>query len=301
MHQRLQIKVFSLFPIFLSLFLVSLNIRVTVQISVDEFLSLTYEQKLKLDEFRELISPSLPHEYMKKDVFLIRWLRDRNFNVAQAEKRLLDHVQWRKENNIDSILSENWEDFNFEYRVHVEGCDKEDKPVVSIFLGDWDIRKAVVTGQGQRLMRYIDKFFEEAQIMVTRMQESGQVVTQATVIVELKNFNLVTHACPRCIPIYLYVLSVYERQYPGFAHRIMLVNMPQIALPIWNIYKHMLSPQTASVVAIYGNNKKEWQRILLKEINKNQLSRTFGGIKDDTLDYSDFRLTGEVFECSKAR
>lgn len=47
-------------------------------------------------------------------------------------------------------------------------------------------------------MRYGDMVGEEASLMVRKMLESGQNATQAWLIMELKNFNLVQHACANC-------------------------------------------------------------------------------------------------------
>lgn len=43
----------------------------------------------------------------------------------------MQNVKWREENNIDNILEEDWSDFDKDYRISVEGCDKSSRPVIS--------------------------------------------------------------------------------------------------------------------------------------------------------------------------
>lgn len=77
-----------------------------------------------------------------------------------------------------------------------------------------------------------------------------------------------------------------------------IVTAPQIALPLWDIYKHILTPQTRNILFIYGKDKKDWQRILLKEIDKDQLSRKLGGTKEDNaVDVFEYLRNVNVFRC----
>jgi len=44
-------------------------------VSFEEDVKLTRSEKIALDKFREKVLPILPHDYMKQDLYLIRWLR----------------------------------------------------------------------------------------------------------------------------------------------------------------------------------------------------------------------------------
>ncbi len=48
-------------------------------------------------------------------------------------------MRWRKENKIDTILNEDWESFERDYRFEIQGCDKGGRPVVTVPVGDWDV------------------------------------------------------------------------------------------------------------------------------------------------------------------
>ncbi|XP_035711377.1 phosphatidylinositol/phosphatidylcholine transfer protein SFH12-like isoform X1 [Folsomia candida] len=245
----------------LSLLLLIFVMHLTLigSLSVDDFLTLTSSQKAKLDE----------------------------------------HIRWRSENQIDSILSEDWDDFDREYRIYIEGCDKDGKPVITMFPGDWDIRRVALSGKTKLFLRYLVKLFEEALVTVRAMQESGQNVTQATIICDLAEFNVITNGCPSCIAIYIQLATIYENNYPGLAHRLIGINVPQVALTLWDLLKHFLNPQTTEVLHVYSRDRRSWERALFNEIDRDQLPTKFGGHKtNDSLDLVEYRGLNKVFACT---
>lgn len=54
---------------------------------------------------------------------------------------LFKMLKWREENEIDKLLDEEFPEFDQEYNVYLEGCDPLNRPVLSVPLGDWDIRR----------------------------------------------------------------------------------------------------------------------------------------------------------------
>ncbi|XP_021962022.1 SEC14-like protein 2 isoform X2 [Folsomia candida] len=261
----------------------------SLQISLEEFVTLTRSQKAALDQFRSAVSSQLPQEYMKDDVYLIRWLREQDFEVSRATSRILEDIQWREENDIDNILHEDWSDFDREFRVNVEGCDKTGRPILSIPVGDWDLRRAIVAGQSDRLRRYFSKMFEEAALVMRRFQENEQRAVQGWIIFDMGNFNLIQQGCARCIPLFFHILSVIEQHYPYSLHKVISVNTPEFALPIYNIFKGILSKEATETLHIFGRNKKKWGEFLLEEIDESQLSKNLGGTNLDAVDYADLR------------
>lgn len=81
---------------------------------------------------------------LRADYFtLLRFLRARNYDLDKAAKMWLDHMDWRKEFNVDTIL----DDFNFTEKeafitAYPQGYHKTDKmgrPVYIQHLGKIDI------------------------------------------------------------------------------------------------------------------------------------------------------------------
>ncbi|XP_055406133.1 SEC14-like protein 2 isoform X4 [Bubalus kerabau] len=66
---------------------------------------LSPKQKEALAKFRENVQDVLPALPNPDDYFLLRWLRARNFNLQKSEAMLRKHVEFRKQKDIDNIMS----------------------------------------------------------------------------------------------------------------------------------------------------------------------------------------------------
>ncbi|XP_021965611.1 SEC14 cytosolic factor isoform X2 [Folsomia candida] len=259
-----------------------------------KFFTLTLEEKLKLDEFRDRISPILQHDYMKKEIYLIRFLRQTNFDVHAAERLMENMLKWREENEIDKLLDEEFPEFDQEYNVYLEGCDPLNRPVLSVPLGDWDIRRAILAGLGNRLMRYMDKIYEDSTTFLRNANSAGMEIVQATIIMDMSGFHAITHTCPRCLQLYLYFLGNLQSHYPGLIEKMYFVNTPEIIHVLWNLYEGVFTPKLREITTMFGRNKEQWQARLRDEIGADQLSKRYGGDKPDALEFYYIRLAGQL-------
>jgi len=286
-------------PLLLAYFLLTLC-QFSFQTSIDDDLTITLKQKETLDRFKERVKSIVPFDYMKKDIYLIRWLRARNFNVAAAEEMLIDNLKWRSQNKMETILQEDWEDFDRVFPFAIEGCDKEGRPVISVPVGEWDVRQAVIAGHSRRLMRYYDKLFEEISVYIRTSQGKGENITQYDFLMEMSGYNLILQGCPLCIPVYVYFFQSYENHFPGSFHKSTLVNVPQIFLALWEILSPLLSARTRASISMYGKDKAQWKPVLAKSIDKTQLTKEFGGLKDEPYSVDDLRnIDKGHFQCHK--
>ncbi|XP_021965857.1 SEC14-like protein 2 [Folsomia candida] len=265
----------------------------------DEDLTLTFDQKVKLDEFKAIITPRVPHEYMKSEVYLLPWLRVNNFNVDAATKEIVMNFNWRDENKIDSIFEDDWTQFNKDYRISVEGCDAEGKPVLSLFVGEWNLRRAVVSGQSDKMYRFIDKLYEEAGFVMRNMQKSGNNITRVQFLSEFSGVSVQQQLCPRCISFFIRILEGAGRN-PLIFTKLIFLNIPQYAVSVWNnIVAPITPPSVASLIELHGTNKEAWRDILLKThgIDVSKLSPDFGGDGPDSVDLETIRRNGYNYEC----
>ncbi|OXA49147.1 Phosphatidylinositol/phosphatidylcholine transfer protein SFH4 [Folsomia candida] len=189
----------------------------------------------------------------------------KGFNIPAAENMLMENLKWRRANNMDNILKENWSDFDQDFRSEFLGCDKEGSPVISIPIRDWNVRRAVMAGQSRKLMRYLDKQLEEVATLMREARQNGQNMTQFKRIMDMTNFDFRIQACPLCPPIFV---------------------------SLWKIVRDFLPPGMKDILMLYGKDKTEWKTALLKEIDASQLTKEFGGQNDEGFSM------GDVIKCS---
>ena len=63
----------------------------------------------------------------------------------------------------------------------------------------WDIRKIMLGGYREYVIRYIDRIFEEGiQHVLNASKVTGKEITQGILIVDLNGYSPRTHACLAC-------------------------------------------------------------------------------------------------------
>ncbi|XP_021946760.1 SEC14-like protein 5 isoform X2 [Folsomia candida] len=254
-------------------------------------LILTSTQKERLDKFKQLMGPQLPQDYMKEDIYLVKWLKVNDFDIPSATRMLLDNIAWRKENRMDKILEEDWSDLNDEYKFVIEAA--------VAYVGDWDLRKLVIAGKGRRVMRYVDKLYEESNKILRNMQGGGSNSTRANLILEVSRFNVRQHFCPGCAPILGHLVSTLHRHFPLTVNFLIVLNTPQLALPIWDFVKPLMPKKSQEFVFIYGTNQNEWHKALWEKhrIDANKMSRALGGEGQDGLDFNTIADNNHYYQC----
>ncbi|ODM91439.1 SEC14-like protein 2, partial [Orchesella cincta] len=216
------------------------NSKLCNAVSVEQDLSLTKAEKLALDKFKQEVIHLMPEAYMKEDIYLIRWLRAKNLNQDQAKELLLENLRWRKMNNMSRIHQEDWSDLQEDYQYQIDSFDKTGRPIATLRFGEWDIRRACVSGKAQRLTRYLYKALDEATAKVRSLQSEGKQVSQWTSVLDMEGYAVSTHGCFCCLGIYLSYATAYENHFPGSVHDIILVNTPSIFEVVLRITKPLL-------------------------------------------------------------
>ncbi|XP_035707856.1 SEC14-like protein 2 isoform X2 [Folsomia candida] len=228
---------------------------------------------------------------MIEEMYLIRWLRVKNYNIPDAVNYLLQNIQWREENRMDFIsASEDWSDMARDFKYHIEGQDRAAQPLLYVSVDELDIRKSVVNGKTERLLRFVDKGLEEAAQIVNTLGKKYKNVTRGQIIINLFGYNLVEHGCLRCIPVILRGILSYETHYPEYVDQLILLNTPSIAQPLINAATALLSESTRRSLKIYGTNKRDNLKILDTMFERDQIPLEIGGTKvygGQALDYED--------------
>lgn len=103
----------------------------TVEATEASIVSITLPETAAYVEPEEVSIWGIPLlEDERSDVILLKFLRARDFKVKEAFTMLKNTVQWRKENNIDDLVSEDLEGSEFEKLVFTHGVDKQGHVVI---------------------------------------------------------------------------------------------------------------------------------------------------------------------------
>jgi len=237
----------------------------------------TDKERVALHKFRELVQPKLTEDFMNFDSYLIKWLQAQNFDLNASKKMLEQALEWRQQNRIDSILTENLSSIYRRAPYQLDGLDKAGRPVLIFNPGRWDIRRFVMSGEGPKLSRFLDQMLEMMSARVTELGHNN--VTQGVVIFDIEGYNFRQHGCLQCVGPLLDWIRHYESYYPGLIAGMHIINNPRIFSPLLEIIRPLFSAQTAKILQVHGPDKNEWSKIILQTISADQLSPQYGGTK----------------------
>ncbi|CAL8098288.1 unnamed protein product [Orchesella dallaii] len=248
-------------------------------ISVEKYLSLSLNEKVALEKFRERVDPILKQNFMKTDAYLIQFLRARHFDGDAAEKMIREMLQWRKDNAIDNMRLENWRDMAQDFHATIDTYDKTGRPVGVIDIYDWDIRQAVLQGNGRRLLRYVIYLVENITTQMYERQELGMNVTQVVVLGNADGFNVIQHGCPLCLPLWIQFIQIVESYYPQALDELIIIDASPAIQVVLEAIRPFLSRTTRDAIKIFGPNRAKWMAYLDDKISKAERRPKYGGTK----------------------
>jgi len=95
----------------LSVFLICVSLVITANCySYEEDTRLTKSQAAALATLKKSVVPKLKRDFEKDDIYLLQFLRAKNFDPKKAEQYLLSESQWRTDYKMDSIHTEDFSD-----------------------------------------------------------------------------------------------------------------------------------------------------------------------------------------------
>ncbi|CAG7815168.1 unnamed protein product [Allacma fusca] len=234
----------------------------------------TAEELAKLSQFRTRVGKIYP----EPDEKLLSWLRARDLDLTKAEQMLRRHLFWRKKNEIDNIKI--WRSPKVYFPYIQFGFDKENCPVFLMPVGRWDIRSAIEAGDFVPALRFI---YQINEAIVSSISKTG--VSQSTIIMDFDGFGYRQIAHRTVIQGMLEVLQVFEANYPEILKATYVINAPRTFNYLFALAKPLLNSRTLAKVQIFGPNRANWQTVILRHIDGDQIPPFWGGTRPGRDDF----------------
>lgn len=250
--------------------------------SYEEDTKLTKAQAAALEKLKKSVVPKLKRDFEKDEIYLLQFLRAKQFDPKKAEQYLLSESQWRTDYKMDTIHSEDFSDMEREYPFKVSGLDNKGQPILYMDLGIWDIRKAVLGGKGKKLVRWFLKLHDEARIKVREEQLKGKKVTRYVYLVNMDGANGVTNVEANSMPIYVEFATGFVGHYPNLSDTIYLIKTPALFEVVLTLAKQA-APPLKELLDVKGHSEAEWKPVMRKNIKPATLPKRYGGDAPDEI------------------
>ncbi|XP_009436443.1 SEC14-like protein 4 isoform X5 [Pan troglodytes] len=240
---------------------------------------LSPQQQEALARFRENLQDLLPILPNADDYFLLRWLRARNFDLQKSEDMLRRHMEFRKQQDLDNIVT--WqppEVIQLYDSGGLCGYDYEGCPVYFNIIGCLDPKGLLLSASKQDMIRKRIKVCElllhECELQT---QQLGRKIEMALMVFDMEGLSL-KHLWKPAVEVYQQFFSILEANYPETLKNLIVIRAPKLFPVAFNLVKSFMSEETRRKIVILGDN---WKQELTKFISPDQLPVEFGGTMTD--------------------
>ncbi|XP_059531919.1 SEC14-like protein 4 isoform X2 [Myotis daubentonii] len=213
------------------------------------------------------------------DHFLLRWLRAQNFDLKKSEDMLRKHLEFRKQQDLDNILT--WQPSEVIQRYDSGGLcgyDYEGCPVWFDIIGSLDPKGLLLSASKQELIRkrikVCERLLQECEL---QSQKLGRKIETVLMVFDLEGLGL-QHLWKPAVEVYQQFFAIMEANYPETVKNLIIVRAPKLFPVAFNLVKSFITEETRRKIVILGGN---WKQELPKFISPDQLPVEFGGTLTD--------------------
>ncbi|CAL8079992.1 unnamed protein product [Orchesella dallaii] len=245
---------------------------------VDRELILTHKEKVAFEKFKANIYQNLTMDFLKHDIFLLRWIRAKNLDVQRAQRDMSELLEFIRENKLENIANEDFSDILEDHPFFMDIVDLKGRPVGYGSIGStWNIRRTIMQGRRARILRLTYHMYFGAMQRVMEINRKQPNVTRFNILANFDGFNLVQHACPICVSNYVTLLQMYERFLPDCAEEIIIINAPATWYTLLGMIRPFFSPDLNRALKVFGQNTNVWKPYLDARIDPDKLPEEYGG------------------------
>lgn len=246
---------------------------------------LNNDQKTVLKQFREAVQDcKLPES---DDVYLLRWLVARDFDLAKAEKMLRNSMEWRRKYKVDAVLQdyEIPEVLTKYFAAGYIGVDKLNSYTVVVRYGLMDLKGILLSAKKRDYLTYVieivERSFQRVRNDPKKFKRSPDAIAQSTVIFDMAGFSMRHITYKPALDTAIQLVQLYEGNYPELLRRVFIINAPKIFSVLFSMLKPFMHEKTRHKIQIFSHDAKQWKAALLEDIAADQLPVCYGGTMTD--------------------
>ncbi|GMN59104.1 hypothetical protein TIFTF001_028208 [Ficus carica] len=195
---------------------------------------------------------------------LVRFLKARDGNVSKAHKMLIDCLQWRVQNEIDSILSKPiipadlYRAVRDSHLVGMSGYSKEGVPVIAVGVGLSTYDKASVNYYVQSHIQMNE--YRDRVILPSASKKHGRHIGTCVKVLDMTGLKL---SALNQIKLLTVISTIDDLNYPEKTDTYYIVNAPYIFSACWKVVKPLLQERTRrKIQVLQGCGKDELLKIM---------------------------------------
>ena len=213
------------------------------------------------------------------DLFLLRFLRARKFDLVKTMEMFKKFINWRVEKNVDDLR----ENFFLENLIEVKKLyphgyhrtDKLGRPIYIELYDKTDVKGLFKITTEENMVKYYIKQYERQMkyIFPACSAVVQKPIEQSCTILDANGIGITSLVGP--IKGFLKLASdIGQDYYPEMLGKMTIVNVGMFFRAIWSMVKGFIDPKTQAKITLLKSNYKDE---LLKLVDEDKLPSFFGG------------------------
>ncbi len=213
------------------------------------------------------------------DLFLLRFLRARKFDLVKTMEMFKKFINWRVEKNVDDLR----ENFFLENLIEVKKLyphgyhrtDKLGRPIYIELYDKTDVKGLFKITTEENMVKYYIKQYERQMkyIFPACSAVVQKPIEQSCTILDANEIGITSLVGP--IKGFLKLASdIGQDYYPEMLGKMTIVNVGFLFRAIWSMVKGFIDPKTQAKITLLKSNYKDE---LLKLVDEDKLPSFFGG------------------------
>ncbi|GBN19578.1 SEC14-like protein 2 [Araneus ventricosus] len=241
---------------------------------------ITEEEKKVVHELRKRTIKDVTPKMLEDISLFYRFAKARDFNLEAAEDMLRKHIAWRKEMQIDAILTDyKPPEVLVKYAATSFICfDKTGCVVRLIDCGRTDAKGLWNVVKKTDLEKYAAYILEQdKEMVIKRGGNLGKPMYLA--IDDFENLTYANAVSIKTAQYLVHTMKMFIDNFPEVIRSLVIINAPFYFSWIHTILKPVLPNTVLEKVRIYGADG--WKEALLEEIAADDLPACYGGKRTD--------------------
>jgi len=236
------------------------------------------QQLEALGKFRERVHAMGCSNPAYDDVYFLRFLRARKFDLEKTTEMWKNYINWRKAKNVDEVANYDFPELNEAKQYYPHAwfrTDKLGRPMYIERPGKIVIDKLNKVMSNERLEQHFIHDYERLmnEIFPACSKAMGQSVSTTCYILDLKGVSA-RMMCARIWELLKIATKIGQDYYPEILGTMYIINTPLFFHGAWQLIKAFLDEKTRKKVHLLGTNyKKE----LLQCVDEKDLPDFLGG------------------------
>ncbi|XP_062194455.1 SEC14 cytosolic factor-like [Phragmites australis] len=217
---------------------------------------------------------------------LVRFLKARDWSVPKAHKMLMDCLNWRIHNEIDTVLSrpivpsDLYKAIRDTLLVGLTGSSKQGQPVYAFGVALSTFDKASVNHYVQSHIQMNE--YRDRVVLPAASKRFGRQISTCLKVMDMTGLKL---SALSQIKMLTMITTVDDLNYPEKTETYYIVNAPYVFSACWKVVKPLLQERTKKKIQVlYGSGRDELLKVMDYQSLPHFCKREGSGSSNESLD-----------------